>query len=406
MFDVNNIRKDFPIIANNPELIYFDSGATTFKPQCVIDSVDNYYLNKTSNIHRGDYDMSFDVSKKYDETRKLVKDFLNAKKDEEIVFTSGATASLNTVIYGIAHTLKEGDTILTTLVEHASNILPLFRIAKDKKLNIKYIPLNEDGTFNINEYEKCFDSSVKLVCMSYVSNVLGYKYPIKDICTIAHKNNALVLVDGSQAVPHIKVNVSDLDVDFLSFSAHKMLGPSGVGVLYGKYNLLKTLDPLTMGGGANARFDKEGNIILKEVPEVFEAGTPNIEGVLGLNGAIRYLSYLDMKNIEEYDNYLIKYMMSKLTKLDNVEVYNPNADCAIASFNVKGIFAQDVGSYLNKYHIAVRTGNHCAKVLHNIIGTDQSIRASLYLYNTTDEIDKFIDVLKDCTLEKCIGAII
>ena len=401
-----DVRKDFPIIANNKDLIYFDSGATTFKPKCVIDAVVNFYEFNTCNIHRGDYDMSFEVSRKYDNTRKKVAKFLNAKRSEEIIFTSGATSSLNIAIYGMSSVLKKGDTILTTYLEHASNILPLFKIAKEREVNIKYIPLNEDGSFNIDNYVKCFDSSVKMVVLTYVSNVLGYINPIKEICDIAHEHNALVLVDGAQGVPHLKVDVTDLDLDFISFSAHKMLGPSGIGVLYGKYDLLKQMSPVFYGGGANARFDKDGNVILKEVPEVFEAGTPNIEGVLGLSSAIDYLNSLGMENIEKYDNYLIKYMMDKITKLDNVTVYNKNADVAICSFNVNGIFAQDVGSYLNKNHIAVRTGNQCAKILHNVTGNDQIIRASMYLYNTTEEIDRFVDVIKDCTIEKCIGAII
>ena len=401
-----DVRKDFPIITNNKDLIYFDSGATTFKPKCVIDAVVNFYEFNTCNIHRGDYDMSFEVSRKYDNTRKKVAKFLNAKRSEEIIFTSGATSSLNIAIYGMSSVLKKGDTILTTYLEHASNILPLFKIAKEKEVNIKYIPLNEDGSFNIDNYVKCFDSSVKMVVLTYVSNVLGYINPIKEICDIAHEHNALVLVDGAQGVPHLKVDVTDLDLDFISFSAHKMLGPSGIGVLYGKYDLLKQMSPVFYGGGANARFDKDGNVILKEVPEVFEAGTPNIEGVLGLSSAIDYLNSLGMENIEKYDNYLIKYMMDKITKLDNVTVYNKNADVAICSFNVNGIFAQDVGSYLNKNHIAVRTGNQCAKILHNVTGNDQIIRASMYLYNTTEEIDRFVDVIKDCTIEKCIGAII
>ena len=401
-----DVRKDFPIITNNKDLIYFDSGATTFKPKCVIDAVVNFYEFNTCNIHRGDYDMSFEVSRKYDNTRKKVAKFLNAKRSEEIIFTSGATSSLNIAIYGMSSVLKKGDTILTTYLEHASNILPLFKIAKEKEVNIKYIPLNEDGSFNIDNYVKCFDSSVKMVVLTYVSNVLGYINPIKEICDIAHEYNALVLVDGAQGVPHLKVDVTDLDLDFISFSAHKMLGPSGMGVLYGKYDLLKQMSPVFYGGGANARFDKDGNVILKEVPEVFEAGTPNIEGVLGLSSAIDYLNSLGMENIEKYDNYLIKYMMDKITKLDNVTVYNKNADVAICSFNVNGIFAQDVGSYLNKNHIAVRTGNQCAKILHNVTGNDQIIRASMYLYNTTEEIDRFVDVIKDCTIEKCIGAII
>lgn len=332
--------------------------------------------------------------------------FLNANRKEEIVFTSGSTASLNMAIEGLSHLFNKGDTILTTYLEHASNILPIFRVAKEKELNVKYIPLNEDGTFNLENYKNCFDTSVKAVCITYVSNVLGYINPIKEICEIAHENNALVLVDGAQAVPHIIVDVKDIDCDFLSFSAHKMLGPSGVGILYGKYDLLKQMNPMFLGGGANARFDKDGNVILKEVPEVFEAGTPNIEGVLGLGSAIDYLASIGMVRIQEYDNYLVKYMMDKLCKLDNVVVYNPNAEVAIASFNVKGIFAQDVGSYLNKYGICVRTGNHCAKILHNITGIDQSIRASMYLYNTTDEIDRFVELIKECTLEKCVGALL
>lgn len=401
-----HVRDDFPVIKNNPEIIYFDSGATTLKPKCVIDAVNEFYITSTSNIHRGDYDISFNVSKKYDGVREKTAKFLNANRKEEIVFTSGSTASLNMAIEGLSHLFNKGDTILTTYLEHASNILPIFRVAKEKELNVKYIPLNEDGTFNLEKYKNCFDTSVKAVCITYVSNVLGYINPIKEICEIAHENNALFLVDGAQAVPHIIVDVKDIDCDFLSFSAHKMLGPSGVGILYGKYDLLKQINPMFLGGGANARFDKDGNVILKEVPEVFEAGTPNIEGVLGLGSAIDYLASIGMVRIQEYDNYLVKYMMDKLCKLDNVVVYNPNAEVAIASFNVKGIFAQDVGSYLNKYGICVRTGNHCAKILHNITGIDQSIRASMYLYNTTDEIDRFVELIKECTLEKCVGALL
>ena len=296
--------------------------------------------------------------------------------------------------------------LATFATTQLSTIVFAGTIDEDTSVEILKEVENEDGTFNIDKYKECFDPSVKAVCITYVSNVLGYINPIKEICEISHENNALVLVDGAQAVPHIKVDVKDIDCDFLSFSAHKMLGPSGVGVLYGKYDLLKQMNPMFLGGGANARFDKDGNVILKEVPDVFEAGTPNIEGVLGLGSAIDYLNSIGMVMIQEYDNYLIKYMMDKLCKLDNVVVYNPNAEVAIASFNVKGIFAQDVGSYLNKYGICVRTGNHCAKILHNITGTDQSIRASMYLYNTTDEIDKFIELIKDCTLEKCVGALL
>lgn len=408
MFNVENIRNDFPIIKNNPDLIYFDSSATSFKPKCVIDAVNNVYTNMTSNIHRGDYTMSFHVDKAYDNVRNIVKEFLNAEKTEEIVFTSGDTESLNMILYMyINKYLKKGDVVLTTLAEHASSILPLFVLAKKIGFKIKYIPLNEDGSFNLEEYEKCFkDTNIKLVSMTYVSNVLAYKYPIKEITSIAHKHNAKVCVDGAQAVPHFKIDVKDLDIDFLAFSSHKMLGPSGVGVLYGKYDLLDGLDPLFYGGGANSRFDKEGNIILQKTPLKFEAGTPNIEGVIGLGAAITYLNEIGLDNIEAYEKELVSYMMDKLSKLDNITIYNRKADCSIVSFNVNGIFAQDVGSYLNAHNICVRTGNHCAKVLHNIICTEQSIRASLYLYNTKEEIDKFVDVLSKCTLEECIGVIL
>ena len=407
MFKVEDIRKDFPMFKNNPDLIYFDNSATTFKPQCVIDAINDFYCYSTSNIHRGDYDISYRVSKMYDETRDIVKKFINAHSENEIVFTSGASESLNTVCYAYGRKYIKDGVILTTMAEHASNILPWFDLAKQNNLKIEYIPLNADGSFSLDKYQECLNKfDVKLVSLPYVSNVLGYKYPIKDICLLAHRKGAIVNVDGAQAVPHLKIDVQYLDCDFLSFSAHKMLGPSGVGVLYGKYELLEKMDPLKMGGGANARFEADGSIILKPAPTKFEAGTPNIEGVLGLSKALEYLLNIGMKDIEAYDQQLVKYFMEELSKLDNVIIYNKNADCAIVSFNVKGIFAQDVASYLNANNIAVRSGNHCAKILHNVIGTNESIRASLYLYNTKEEIDRFIKIIKDVTLEKCIGAVI
>lgn len=408
MFPINEIRKDFPIIKNNPNMIYFDSGATSFKPEVVIDKVKEYYEFNNTNIHRGDYDMSYKISKAYDDTRFTLQKFINSKSEKEIVFTSGDTASLNTVAFGYGYyNLNKGDVILTTLSEHASNILPWFRLAELKGCKIEYIKLNDDGTFNIDNYRKCFESnSVKLVSITYVSNVLGYIYPIKEIARIAHENNAIVSVDGAQAAPHIEIDVQDLDVDFLSFSSHKMLGPSGVGVLYGKYNLLEKTQPLLLGGGSNARFDMDGSVTLKNAPEKFESGTFNIEGVLGFNEAVKYLSNIGMNKIHEYDKELVSYLLEKLSKLENVTIYNPKTETGIVSFNINGIFAQDAASYLNSKGICVRSGNHCAKILHNVIGVNESIRVSLYLYNTFEEIDKFIDVVKETTLEKCIGAVI
>ena len=408
MFDVDKIRKDFPIFKNDPGLVYFDSAATSFKPQCVIDAVNDFYTRHTANIHRGDYDNSFIVSKDYDDTRKVVSKLLHNDDPDQIVFTAGATASLNLVAYGyfLDH-LKEGDVILLTLAEHASNILPWFEVAKKTKARIEYIPLNEDGTFNIDNYKECLDKyNVRAVSLPYVSNVLGYINPIKEICALAHEKGALANADGAQAVPHIKVDVMDLDVDFLGFSAHKMLGPSGIGVLYAKKKLLEETTPMMNGGGANARFNKDGEVILKEIPVRFEAGTPNIEGVLGLKKACEYLMDLGMDNIRKHDDEIVRYLIGKLSTLDNVKIYNPRSECSIVAFNVEGIFAQDVGSYLNSLGIAVRTGNHCAKVIDNIIGTTETIRASVYLYNTKEEADKLYGAIRDVTLEKCIGAII
>ena len=406
MLNISEIRKDFPML--DKDFIYFDNGATTFKPYPVINAVNEFYTNYTSNIHRGDYDISIKASKLYDDTRVLVRDFINANDEKEIVFTSGASESLNTFAYGYGlKYLKKGDVVLTTLEEHASSVLPWFDLQKRIGIVVKYIPLNEDGTFNLDKYKECFkDEAVKVVSIAYVSNVLGYINPIKDITKIAHDNNAIVSVDGAQAVPHLKIDVKDLDIDFLSFSAHKMCGPSGVGVLYGKFDLLDTINPLKYGGGANSRFDKEGNVLLSLTPQRFEAGTPNIEGVIAFGEAIKYLSKLDMNEIHKRDLELSNYLLSKLDKLDNVDIYNHKTECGIVSFNVKGIFAQDVASYLNANKICVRSGNHCAKILHNVIGVNETIRVSMYFYNTYEEIDKFVEVIKDVTLEKCIGAVI
>ena len=407
MYDINKIRQDFPMIINGRRrnMVYLDNAATTFKPKQVIDRVSDYYYYENANIHRGDYEISYQVSSEYETVRQLTADFLNAKSLNEIVFTNGASSSLNLVAYGYGQKfLKKGDIILSTEAEHASNILPWFKVAEVTGAKVEYIKLNDDGSFNLDNFKKVMNEHVKVVTMAHVSNVLGYIAPMKEIAEIAHKYGAVVVCDGAQSVPHIKTDVQDLDIDFLCFSSHKMLGPSGVGVLYGKYELLDKMDPFMLGGGSNARFDICGNILLKNPPFKFEAGTPCIEGVLGFGAAIEYINQVGIENIQEHDFELHKYFMTKMAELPNVTVYNKALGTSIVTFNVNDIFAQDVAAYLNSKGIAVRAGTHCAKILLNVIGASETVRASTYLYNTKEEIDYFIDVLKDVTLEKCIGA--
>lgn len=404
MLDVKKIRQDFPMIVNHPELIYFDNGATTFKPQCVVDAVHHYYTHTTCNIHRGDYDISFQVSNAYDDTRKVVQKLLNAKDDKEIVFTSGASASLNLVASGLGmKILKEGDIVLSTEAEHASSILPWFRVAEAKGAKVEYIPLNEKGEMTVEAFKSVMNEKVKVVAVANVTNVLGFPIPIEEITKIAHEYGAIVICDGAQAVPHVPVDVQKWDVDFLAFSAHKLCGPTGVGVLYGKYELLENMDPISLGGGSNARFDMCGNILLKKAPFKFEAGTPAIEATLGMKAAIEYIQSVGMENIEEYEHYLKRYCVEKLKKLDNVILYNADSPTGIVTFNVKDVFAQDAASYLNSKNIAVRAGTHCAKILMEVLKTSETIRASLAFYNTVEEVDAFVEAVSEITLENCVG---
>lgn len=402
MIDVEKVRADFPFLSNN-DIIYFDNSATTLKPQCVIDVVEDYYNKESVNIERGDYDLSYSVSKQYENARNIIATFINAKSSEEIIFTSGATDSLNKLALGLSDMIGNGDVILTTLSEHASNLLPWFDLAKKKGAIIQYIKQDVEGYIDLNDLQDKMNGRVKLVTLASVSNVLGCIQPIAEISKIVHTHGAYLVVDGAQSVPHYVTDVQADDIDFLVFSGHKMCGPCGVGVLYGKYGLLEKLNVSWFGGGANARFDLNGNVVLKNIPERFEAGTPNISGVLGLAKAASYLMDIGLKNIEEYEAYLKSYLVTKMKDLKHITIYNPSTTSAIFTFNADKVFAQDGGSFLNTKKIAVRSGNHCAKILHNLINTDQTIRASLYFYNTTDEIDEFVEACKDITLENCVN---
>ena len=386
-------REDFPMLKNN--IIYFDNGATTFKPVSLIDTTDYYYKEICANAHRGDYEISYKVDTLYEETRKKVANFINAKR-EEIVFTSGATESLNMIANGFfAHILEPGDEILLTLSEHASNVLPWFRLSKMTGAIIKYIDLDSNLHVTMNNVISAITPRTKVISLAAITNVVGDERPIKEICKYAHEHNIFVCVDGAQSVPHEKTDVVDMDCDFLVFSAHKMCGPTGVGILYGKRELLEEVEPTNLGGGMNESFDSVDQVYLKELPTRLEAGTPNIAGIIAFGAAIDYLSKIGMDNIKLYEIKLKKYLINKLKKIPHVNVINEECDSGIVAFNVDGVFPQDVAYYLNKYNICVRAGNHCAKILKSSVGVTNTVRVSLYFYNTFEEIDNLVELLSD-----------
>ncbi len=385
---------DFPILNN--DIIYFDNGATSLKPKCILDKVNDYYENYGANIHRGDYDLSYKASLEYDNAREEVRDFINAKCLEEMVFTSGTTESLNMIANGFfGNLLDSNDEILITTTEHASNVLPWFNLANKIGCKVNYIPLDDNYYVTIDNVLKAITPNTKVIALAHITNTIGDKRPIKEICKLAHENNIFVVVDGAQSIPHFKVDVRDLDVDFLAFSAHKMCGPTGVGVLYGKKELLEELEPINLGGGMNESFDSPNEIYLKELPTRLEAGTPNIAGVIGLGEAIRYLKSIGMDKIESYEQNLRKYLIDKLIKIPYIDIINLESDSGIISINVDDIFAQDVAYYLNKYGICVRAGNHCAKLTKNATGVKNSLRISLYFYNTESECDLLAELLSN-----------
>ncbi len=387
-------REDFPML--NSDLIYFDNGATSFKPKQVLAKMNEYYETYSANAHRGDYDISYKVDLEYENAREKVVNFINAKDKSEVIFTSGATDSLNQIATGFfAPLLEAGDEIVITTSEHASNVLPWFRLAREKGCVIKYIPLDDNYHVTIENVKKVITPNTKVISLAAITNVIGDVRPIKEITRLAHENNIFVVCDGAQSVAHMPTDVQDLDVDFLAFSAHKMLGPTGVGVLYGKKELLENMEPVNLGGGMNESFDNENAVILKDLPTRLEAGTPNIAGVIGLGAAIDYLNSIGMDRVRDRECELREYLIEKLVKLPHIDILNIEADSGIVSFNVEGIFSQDVAYYLNKYNICVRAGNHCAKLVKNATGVTNSLRVSLYFYNTENEIDSLIELLKD-----------
>lgn len=387
-------RNDFEILKNN--IIYFDNGATTLKPKQVRDAITEYYDRYSANAHRGDYKISAMVDEIYEDTRKEVCKFINAKEPSEIVFTSGTTNSMNMIVFGFfKEYLKEGDEVLITLSEHASNIIPWFILQKEIGIKVKYIDLNDKHEVTLDNVKRAITDRTKVISLALITNVIGDERPIKDIAKLAHENDILMVVDAAQGAPHVKIDVQDMDIDFMAFSGHKMYGPTGIGILYGKFDLLDKMKPLNYGGGMNAMFLKDGYVELREIPTRLEGGTPNIEGVIGLRAAIKYIENIGIEKINKYEKDLRKYLISELEKLDFIELYNKDNDSNIVAFNIKGVFAQDAAIYLDKYNICVRAGNHCAKILDNVFNISNTVRISLSFYNTKEEIDLLINVLKN-----------
>lgn len=387
-------REDFPLLKQ--DIIYLDNSATSLKPKCVIDAVNDYYTNYPANAHRGDYDLSFKVDQAYEETRELVKNFINAKYLEEIVFTAGTTESLNFIVKGFFENyLERGDEVLITTSEHASNVLPWFLLVKKLGIEVNYIPLDDNYYVTLDNVKKAITPKTKVISLAGITNVIGDARPIKEITKLAHENNIFVVLDGAQMVPHMRTDVQDLDVDFLAFSGHKMCGPTGVGVLYGKKELLEHLEPIILGGGMNESFDSPEEILYKPIPTRLEAGTQNIAGVIGLGAAIKYIESIGYEKIEEQEKRLRKYLIDKLIRIPHIDIINIESDSGIVAFNVNKVFSQDVAYYLNKYNICVRAGNHCAKILKSSVGVTNTVRVSLYFYNTFEEIDSLVELLSD-----------
>lgn len=388
-------RDDFTILRES-NVVYFDNGATTLKPDVVRDMIDDYYNKYTSNIHRGDYSNSLKVSELYEECRDKVRDYINAKHSSEVVFTSGTTDSMNNIVFGyFKYKLNRGDEVVISEAEHAANVLPWFVLEKELGIIVKYVSLNNKNEITLENLDKVFTDKTKVVSLAHITNVIGDVRDIKEISKLCHNKGIMLVVDAAQSIAHTKIDVQDMDIDFMAFSSHKMYGPTGVGVLYGKFELLQEMIPRNYGGDMNAIFTRDGYIELKDLPSRLEAGTPNIEGVMGLSSAIDYINSIGIDKINKYEHELRDYLISKLEELDFITVYNKDNYSTTVVFNIKGVFSQDTAIYLDKYNICVRAGSHCAKILKDVFNVANTVRISLSFYNTKNEIDLLINVLKN-----------
>ncbi|WP_242216596.1 cysteine desulfurase SufS [Bacillus cereus group sp. BfR-BA-01380] len=394
--DIHEIRKQFPILdqkVNGKQLVYFDSAATSQKPIQVIETLEHYYKEYNSNVHRGVHTLGTKATDAYEGAREKVRKFINAKSMEEIIFTRGTTTALNTIAasYGMEH-VKEGDEIVISYMEHHSNIIPWQQVAKKTGATLKYLPLQADGTISLEDVRQTITPNTKIVSIMYVSNVLGTINPVKEIAEIAHQNGAIMVVDGAQSTPHMKVDVQDLNCDFYTLSAHKMCGPTGIGVLYGKKELLNNMEPIEFGGEMIDFVDLQEST-WKELPWKFEAGTPIIANAIGLGAAIDFLEEIGLDNIEKHEHELAQYALERLSEVDGVTIYGPKKRAGLITFNINEVHPHDVATVLDVEGIAVRAGHHCAQPLMKWLKASSTARASFYLYNTKEEIDTFVEAL-------------
>ncbi len=400
MKDFSIYREDFPILKRkirDNDLIFFDNGATTQKPIQVIDAISNYYKNYNSNIHRSVYTLGDESEKIYEESKYLVKNFINADSYEEIIYTSGTTESMNFIARIIEQDVEEGDEIIITYMEHHANIIPWQQLAIRKNLTLKYLDIDEYGRISINQLKEFITDKTKIVSICHASNVLGNINPVYEIGELLKDKNIYFVVDAAQSVPHMRIDVKKMNCDFLAFSSHKMCGPTGIGVLYGKKNLLEKFEPVEFGGGMIGIVE-ESSSTWAILPDKFEAGTPLLAEAAGLGATIKYLENIGLENIESYTKELTQYLYDELAKIENIQIYgtdNINSRVSLVSFNLAGVHPHDLTSFLDEKGICVRAGHQCTQPLLGKLGTYSVARASLYFYNTKEEIDFFIQVLKE-----------
>ncbi|ERJ13356.1 aminotransferase class V-fold PLP-dependent enzyme [Haloplasma contractile] len=390
--DIKKIKNDFPVLVEN-DISYLDSAASTIKPRNVIDAINYYYEKLGVNVHRGVYKLSYDATERYELSRQRVADFINCKFDE-VVFTRGASNALNLVAnsYGMAN-IEEGDEIIVSELEHHSSMLPWQHVAKEKNANLVYVPLSDEGRITVENFKKVLTEKTKVVALTYVSNVMGYITPIEEIIELAHEVGAIVTVDGAQAVPHMKVDVKALNCDFLSFSGHKMVGPTGIGVLYGKFELLQDMNPVEFGGDM-IDYVYLHDATWKDAPYKFETGTPLIAGAIGLHAAIDYIESIGYDQIIQHEHKLKNYAIEQFHKIDGVTVFNETSDTGIISFNIDNVHPHDAASVFDQEGVCIRAGHHCAQPLMKYLNQIATLRASFYFYNDKKDVDRLVNAVK------------